>query len=335
MQASSTGSGDAFVLTGGSNVLTSGAGSISVDSTNLGSGNGTRIFSTSNTIATTGSGNLTLRGSAVSGSGVLVCSTATSSTQTLSVGSGTLTVQGTADSGKGVFLAASTTGVVTLSAGAGGTLAIDGFSAGDSGTVVNSTGTGSVINLTTQDGSLSLSGTAGAASSAPGLSIRSGASGAGNGVNILSGSGDIRMQGIALGVGPGLSFNATNARGFNNVMTGGSGNLTVTARSAGGSALSFDNGTNTLQVVDGTLRLDLEAPAGNYISQSNGTSSITATGNGAVLINRGGLIHNGLLEATSEPTRQYHQGQMVGGTWSQVLKPTATDEVSIDVVQPL
>ncbi|NWE23328.1 filamentous hemagglutinin, partial [Pseudomonas sp. P7548] len=163
----------------------------------------------------------------------------------------------------------------------------------------------------------------------------------GNGVNILSGSGDIRLQGTALGSGPGLQFTATNARGFNNVMTGGSGDLTVTARSASGAALSFDNGTNTLQVVDGTLRLDLDTPSGNYLNQGNGTSSILATGSGAVLISRGGLIHNSLLDTTSEPTRQYHQSQMVGDTWRQPLTGdyhltplgSAADQVNIDVAQ--
>jgi len=101
--------------------------------------------------------------------------------------------------------------------------------------------------------------------------------------------------------------------------------------------LSFDNGTNTLQVVDGTLRLDLDTPSGNYLNQGNGTASITATGNGAVLTSRGGLIHNNLLETRTEPTRQYHQSQMVGGAWSQPLTARSrdADEVQIDVERPL
>ncbi|KAB0561895.1 filamentous hemagglutinin, partial [Helicobacter pullorum NCTC 12824] len=125
LQASTSGTGDAFVLTGGSSLLTSGAGSINVDSTNLGSGNGTRIFSTSNIIAATGSGNVSVRGNAASGAAVLVCSTAAGSTQTLSVGSGKLTVQGSGG-GRGVFLAASGNGAINLNAAQGGDIVIDG-----------------------------------------------------------------------------------------------------------------------------------------------------------------------------------------------------------------
>ncbi|NWC55429.1 filamentous hemagglutinin, partial [Pseudomonas tolaasii] len=137
-------------------------------------------------------------------------------------------------------------------------------------------------------------------SSAPGISIRSGASGAGNGVKIVSGSGDINLKGTALGSGAGVAIGATNARGFNTLQSGG--NLNLTGRSTSGAALSFDSGTNTLQVADGILRLDLDTPSGNYLSQNNDSTAITATGNGAVLIDRGGVIHNGLLPITSEPT---------------------------------
>ncbi|NWE41173.1 filamentous hemagglutinin N-terminal domain-containing protein [Pseudomonas yamanorum] len=340
LQASSTGTGDAFVLTGGSKLLTAGAGSITVDSTNLGSGNGTRIFSTSNTIAASGSGNVTLRGSAVSGSGVLVCSTAATSAQTLSVGDGTLTIEGNSGSGRGVFIASSGTGTVTLNAARGGDIFIDGSSDGDAGTTLNSTGTGSVINVSTASGDITLNGRAGPASSAAGLSIRSGASGPGNGVNILSGSGDISLQGTAQGSGAGIAFSATNAKGYNNVMTGAGGNITLNG-SGGGAALSFDHGNNLLQVADGLLRLDLDTPSANYITHTDDVTTLTASGNGAVLISRGGLIHNGLLETASEPTRQYQQAQAVGGAWSQPLAPdyhltamgSAADEVNIDVVQ--
>ncbi|MGY2684832.1 beta strand repeat-containing protein [Pseudomonas tolaasii] len=644
LQASTSGTGDAFVLTGGSSLLTSGAGSINVDSTNLGSGNGTRIFSTSNTIAATGSGNVSVRGNAASGAAVLVCSTAAGSTQTLSVGSGKLTVQGSGG-GRGVFLAASGNGAVNLNAAQGGDIVIDGSSTGSYGTIFNSTGATSAVNLTTDgnitvsgatsggttpalaliasgngtaaapgaqinltstrgnlrlnanhntvstatgsfkaisldaggafsaislstqsgnltldgtstsgrgvdiapsgagaainlattsgdinlngnsttsfggygiffnstgnsrgvsvstetgditlrgdsvgtsdaialggstgngtasnritskggdislngnfhspnageldhgiailsvnnliqttgngnvtltgsardlgsgievygngkaqlsvengaltlngssgagdgiglltgqnslratgsgsvtlngtsdtasginifpsgsssavtistlSGELSLTGTAGPASSAPGISIRSGASGAGNGVKIVSGSGDINLKGTALGSGAGVAIGATNARGFNTLQSGG--NLNLTGRSTSGAALSFDSGTNTLQVADGILRLDLDAPSGNYLSQNNDSTAITATGNGAVLIDRGGVIHNGLLPITSEPTRQYHQSQMVSDTWRKPLTGdyhltplgSVADAVSIDVAQ--
>jgi hypothetical protein len=158
-------------------------------------------------------------------------------------------------------------------------------------------------------------------------------------VKILTASGDINLQGTALGSGAGVAIGATNARGFNTLSSGG--NLSLTARSTSGPALSFDNGTNTLQVSDGILRLDLDTPSGNYLSQNNGTPSISATGQGAVLIDRGGVIHNGLLDTTSEPTRQYHQSQMVGDAWRRPLTGdyhltplgSAADAVSIEVAQ--
>ncbi|KAF1011455.1 MAG: Heme/hemopexin-binding protein [Pseudomonas fluorescens] len=339
LQASTAGNGDALVITGGSKLLTADAGSITLDSTNLGNGNGTRIFSTSNTIAATGSGNVTLRGSAVSGSGVLVCSTAASSAQTLSVGNGRLTIEGRSDSGRGVFLAASTTGAVVLNATGDGEIAVDGRSASNSGTVVNSTGTGSVINLSTGRGDISLSGTAGVASTQAGLAIRSGASGAGNGVNIVAGSGDIRVNGSADGAAAGVAFSATNAKGFNTLVSGR--DLTLSARSAGGDALSFDHGNNLLQVSDGTLRLNLDTPTGNYITHTDDVTTFTSTGGGAVLIDRGGLIHNGVLETTTEATRGYQQRQAVRDTWRMPLAPdyhltapgSPADRVNIEVAQ--
>jgi filamentous hemagglutinin family protein len=646
LQASTTGTGDGFVLTGGSSLLTAGAGSITVDSTNLGSGNGTRVFSTSNTIAASGTGNVTLRGSAVSGAGVLLCSTAATSAQTLSVGSGTLTVQGNSG-GRGVYLAAAGTGSVNLNADQGGDIVLDGTSTGSYGTVLNSTGasssinlntdgdislsgatsggstpalalissgdgtatapgaqinvasgngnvrlsanntvvstttgsfkalsldaggaysainlstrsgdltldgtstsgrgidiapsgagaainlssttgdinlngnstlsfggygiffnstgnsqgvnvstdtgditlrgdsvgtsdaialggstgdgtssnritsnggnitlngnfhspnageldhgiailsvnniiqttgngnltlngnardlgsgveiysngkaqlsvengaltingssgagdgiglltgqniiqatgsgsvtlngqseggsginiypsgTGSALTLSTVSGDLSLNGLAGPNSSGSGISIRSGASGPGNGVKIVSSSGDIRLQGTAQGSGDGLAFSASNASGYNSIVTGADGNLTLTGRSTNGAALSFDDGNNTLQVNNGTLLLDLDTPTGNYLTHTDDTTTLTAGGGGAVVISRGGLINNGLLETSTEPTRQYMQRQMVGGAWSQPLSPdyhltamgSPADQVNIDVAQ--
>lgn len=536
LQASTTGSGDGFVLTAGSSLLTSGVGSITVDSTNLGSGNGTRIFSTGNTIAATGSGNVTLRGSAVSGSAVLVCSTAASSTQNLSVGSGTLTVQGNASgSGRGVYLAASGNGVVNVNANGGGSIALTGNSASGRGVEIAPSGAGAAVNLTTTRGDIAingasttaaggygiffnssgnakginvgsgsgditlrgdalgtadaialggsagngtssnrittrggnislngnyhgaaanasenglsilsvnnviqtsgdgavtltgnalgqgsgievysngkaqigvengaltlngngaggdgiglltgqnvlgasgrgsvtlngqsagatginifpsgsssaltistlsgdivLNGTSGPASPEAGITLSSGASGATNGVKIVSASGDISLRGNAQGAGPGISIGATSARGFTSVTTGG--DLTLTGRSVGGPALSFDNGTNTLQVSDGILRLDLDTPTGEYLTHDSDATTLGATGTGAVLINRGGVINSGLLDSSSEPTRQYHQSQMVRGAWRQPLsrdyhltpQGSPADQVNIDVAQ--
>src|SRR5690606_15757309 len=128
LQASSSGSGDAFIVHGGSNLQTEGAGSIDIHADNLGSGNGTRLFSTTNTIAATGSGNVTLSGNAASGFGVLICSTASGSTQNLNVGSGTLTVKGSSQSGRGLYLAASGSGAVNLGASHAGSIVLGGDS---------------------------------------------------------------------------------------------------------------------------------------------------------------------------------------------------------------
>ena len=651
LQASTTGTGDAFVLTGGSSLLTTGIGSITVDGTSLGSGNATRVFSGNNSVAATGSGNVTLRGNAASGFGVLVCSTAASSTQSLSVGTGTLTVQGNgngfAGTGRGVYLAASGDGAINLSSAQGGDIVLDGNSTVSYGTILNSTGATSSINLatdgnitltgTTMDGTtpalaliasgdgtastpgasinvdssrgdvllkanhntvstssgsfkalsldaggdysairisthsgdltldgtsvsgrgvdiapsganasidlsttsgdinisgnsttpfggygiffnstgnsqgvnvssgsgnitlrgdsvgtsdaialggstgngvssnritsqggdislignfhspnsgeldhgiailavnnilqargdgnltlignasdfgsgvevygngkaqlsvesgalsihgssgagdgiglltgqnliqatgsgsvslvgqsqggvginiypsgssssltlstvsgdLSLTGTSAATSTGAGLSIRSGASGPANGVKILSSTGDIRLSGTAQGSGDGIAFSASSANGYNSVVTGGDGNLSLIGRSAGGAALSFDDGNNSLQVADGLLMVDVDTPTGRYITHTDDSTSLSANGSGAVVISRGGLINSSLLDAATAPTTQYLQMQMARSVWSQPLTPdyhltamgSVADQVSIEVAQ--
>ncbi|MHC8286057.1 beta strand repeat-containing protein [Pseudomonas sp. XS1P51] len=647
LQASTSGTGDAFVLTAGSSLLTTGIGSITVDSTNLGSGNATRIFSTNNSIAATGSGDVTLRGNASSGYGVLVCATGASSTQSLSVGTGTLTVQGNSATGRGVYLAASGDGAVNLSSAQGGDIVLDGHSNASYGTILNSTGATSSINLTTDgnitlsgtteggttpalaliasgsgtattpgaginiasssgdvllkanhntvstssgsfkalsldaggdystirvstqtgnltldgtsvsgrgvdiapsganasidlstgsgdiniigksttsfggygiffnstgnskgvnvssgsgditlrgdsvgtsdaialggstgkgvssnritsqggditlignfhspnsaeldhgiailavnnilqttgdgnltlignatdagsgvevygngkaqlsvengalsitgrsgagdgiglltgqnviqatgtgsvaltgqsrggvglniypsgssssltlstvSGDLSLTGTSAATSSGAGLSIRSGASGPANGVKILSGSGDIRLSGTAQGSGDGIAFSASSANGYNSVATGADGNLSLIGRSASGAALSFDDGNNNLQVADGLLLVDVDTPTGNYITHTDDTTNLSASGSGAVVISRGGLVNSSLFDVATAPTTQYMQMQMAQGVWSQPLNPdyhltamgSVADQVNIDVAQ--
>jgi len=198
-QGSASGSGDAFILTGGSDILTTGIGSINIDSTNLGSGNGTRIFSTNNTIAATGSGNVTISGNATSGFGVLVCSTAAASSQNIRVGSGTLTVNGNsngfAGSGRGVYLAASGTGSVTLSASNGGDIVLGGNSTGTYGTVLNSTGSSSSISLLS-DGNITVAGNT-SGGSTPGLGLISSGDGSasapGSQITVSSTAGDVRL----------------------------------------------------------------------------------------------------------------------------------------------
>lgn len=199
-EALASGKGDAVVLTAGSNVLTNGSGSITITGTNMGNGNGTRIFSTNNTVAATGSGNVTVSGNAKSGYGVLVCSTGAASSQTITTGSGNLTVKANSDgfagSGRGVYLAASNDGAVTLNATAGGDITVAGASTGSYGTSFNSTGAGSQINVVTS-GDITISGnTSGGATPALGL-ISAGdgsASAPGSRINIASTTGNVTLN---------------------------------------------------------------------------------------------------------------------------------------------
>lgn len=640
LQGSTSGTGDAFILTGGSSILTNGAGSIDISADNLGSGNGTRVYSTTNTIAATGSGDVTLRGNAASGFGVLICSTASGSTQNIEVGSGTLTLQGTSDSGRGLYLAASNSGALNLTAGAGGAIVLGGDSGGSYGTILNvtgstasinlnsggditvegntsggstpalglaasgsgsagtpgaqininssggdvtlkadnsvvntgggsfrgmyldasgdysairvstqggnirldgnsisgravdlapsgegavvdlsttsgdilvsgnstasyggygillnstgnsqgvsiatqtgditlrgdslgtsdaialggsgtastnhissqggnilldghfhspnaseldhgiallgvtntietigngnvtligrstgsgdgvdiygsgktllsvengalsitgqavganglsmltgqtevrATGSGSVtltghseqgngihfypssssssISLSTNTGNLSLTGSSNGGEDASGVFFRSGP----NGISLSSSSGDISVTGTGGGAASGITFNGSS-NGANSLVAGGSGNLTLTASSDAASALNFDSGNNNLQVRDGTLLIEADSPTGNYISHGSDTTSISASGSGAVVYRLGGLVNSSVLGASTEPTRGHLQRELAGGAWSRVLRPDyrltlldeRVDEVSLEVAQ--
>jgi len=269
--ASASGTGDAFVLTGGSNVLTNGAGSITVDSTNLGSGNGTRVFSTNNTLAASGTGNLTISGNASSGFGVLICSTASTSTQTLIVGSGNLTVQansnGFAGAGRGVYLAASGNGAVVLSATAGGAITLGGSSTGSYGTVLNSTGSGSSISIFS-DGNITVAGnTSGGTTPALGLlSSGSGASAAtASKINISSTAGALKLL------------------ANNSVVNPTTGSFKAVSLDASGAFASINLGTQS-----GALTLDGTSFSGRGVdiapSGANAAINIT-TGSGAIAVN--------------------------------------------------
>ncbi|CAN7412323.1 beta strand repeat-containing protein [Polaromonas sp. LjRoot131] len=269
--ASTSATGDAFVLTGGSNVLTSGAGSITVDSTNLGSGNGTRIFSTNNTVAASGSGNLTISGNASSGFGVLICSTASGSTQKLSVGSGNLTIQananGFAGAGRGVYLAASGNGAVVLNATAGGAITLGGSSTGSYGTVLNSTGSGSSISIFS-DGNITVAGnTSGGTTPALGLlSSGSGTSAAtASQVNINSTAGALKLL------------------ANNSVVNPTTGSFKAVSLDASGAYASINLGTQS-----GALTVDGTSYSGRGVdiapSGANAAINIT-TGSGAIAVN--------------------------------------------------
>ncbi|MFC3942722.1 beta strand repeat-containing protein [Pseudomonas gingeri] len=277
-QASTSGTGDAFVLTGGSQIVTSGAGSIRIDSSNLGSGNGTRIFSTSNTIAATGSGNITLNGSATSGQGVLICSTAAGSTQNVRVGSGTLTVNGSSTSGRGVNLSASGNGVVNLQATAGGKLLVSGDSGGSYGTILNATGIGSSINLLS-DGDISLSGNT-SGGTTPALALVSSGSGSaatpGSRINIGSSAGNVTLSANSTvinntsGSFRAIFFDASGAYGAINVSTQ-SGRLTLDGTSASGRGVDLaPSGSNA--------SVNLSTTTGDLLLSGNSTNSFGGYG---------------------------------------------------------
>jgi len=273
---------DAFIVTGGSRIVTNGSGSIVVDGTTLGSGNGTRIFSTNNTIAATGSGNLTVSGNASSGFGVLVCSTAATSSQTLTVGSGNLTVKansgGFSGSGRGVYLAASGTGSVTLNATAGGAINVNGSSTGSYGTVLNSTGASSVISIATT-GDINLTGnTSGGTTPALAL-ISSGAgtsSAAGSQVNVTSTAGNVTLTGNntvinnSSGSFKALSIDVGGQYAAVNVKTT-TGNISLNGTSASGRGV--DIAPSALNAV-----VNIGATSGNIAINGNSTNSFGGYG---------------------------------------------------------
>jgi len=273
---------DAFVVTGGSRIVTNGSGSIVVDGTTLGSGNGTRIFSTNNTIAATGSGNLTVSGNATSGFGVLVCSTAATSSQTLTVGSGNLTVKansgGFAGASRGVYLAASGTGSVTLNATAGGAINVNGSSTGSYGTVLNSTGASSVISLSTT-GDINLTGnTAGGTTPALAL-IASGngtSSAAGSQVNVTSTAGNVTLTGNntvinnSSGSFKALSIDVGGQYAAVNIKTT-TGNVSLNGTSASGRGV--DIAPSALNAV-----VNIGATSGNIAINGNSTNSFGGYG---------------------------------------------------------
>lgn len=281
-QASTTGTGDAFILTGGSRVLTNGSGSISVDSSNLGNGNGTRIFSTNNTIAATGSGNVTISGNASSGYGVLVCSTAAASSQTITVGSGNLTVQansnGFAGSGRGVYLAASGTGSVVLNSTAGGTININGNSTGSYGTVLNSTGASSLIRIASA-GNINLTGNS-SGGTTPALALISSGNGsssaAGSQVNVTSSAGNITLTAnntvvnTSSGSFKALSLDVGGQYAAVNITTT-SGNISLNGTSASGRGV--DIAPSALNAV-----VNIGATSGNIAINGNSTNSFGGYG---------------------------------------------------------
>ncbi|WP_447588590.1 beta strand repeat-containing protein [Aquipseudomonas campi] len=281
LQNSTTGTGDAFVLTGGSTITTSGAGNIAIDAQNNGGGNGVRIFSTSNTIEATGSGNLTLSGRSATGTAVLVCSTSATAVQALKTGSGNLTVRGDSSGGRGVQIAASGTGAVNLQAG--GNILVEGNTAGGSNPALsvdtsgadaaqvniastngnvtlrannsvqntgsgafralflNAAGANSAIRVSTQNGTLNLDGT-----SSSGRGVDLGASGNGAAIDLSATTGDIVVSGNSTEAhgGYGIFLNSTgSSRGVSITTT--TGDITLRGDSVGTSDAIALGGSGT------------------------------------------------------------------------------------------
>ncbi|WDZ94258.1 filamentous hemagglutinin N-terminal domain-containing protein [Herbaspirillum sp. WKF16] len=308
IQGNAGGTGDAFILTGGSKLLTSGAGSIKIDSTNLGSGNATRIFSTNNTIAATGSGDVNISGNATSGFGVLICSTAATSSQNITVGSGNLTIQananGFAGSGRGVFIAANTSsgsgGNVKLAATAGGNITISGASSAGRAVELLTLGAGSGIALSSTTGNISITGSSGGSYGA----LLNGSAAAST-ISVLTG-GNIAITGnSAGGTTPSMAFIASgagtsaSAPGANITVRSSAGNVNLAANNtqvnnSSGSfkALSLDAGgayaTINVGATTGQLRLDGTSASGRGvdISPSGANAAINlSTTSGDIVIN--------------------------------------------------
>jgi filamentous hemagglutinin family protein len=347
LRGDSVGTSDAIALGGStgtgisSNRITSGGGDITLIG-NFHSpisgelDHGIAMLSVNNILQTSGDGNLTLIGNASdAGSGVEVYGNGKAQ---LSVENGALSITGSSGTGDGIGLL---TGQNVIQATGSGSVSLTGQSRSGTGINIYPSGNSSSLTLSTVSGDLSLTGSTSAMSSGDGLSIRSGASGPANGVQIRSASGDIRLIGTAQGSGDGIAFSASNANGYNSLVTGGDGNLSLIGRSVGGAALSFDDGNNTLQVADGVLLVDVDTPTGNFITHTDDSTQLSATGNGAVVIARGGLINSSLLDAATAPTTQYLQMQMARSAWSQPLAPdyhltamgSVADQVNIDVAQ--
>ncbi|MBG0844095.1 filamentous hemagglutinin N-terminal domain-containing protein [Pseudomonas chengduensis] len=272
VQASSSGTGDAFILHGGSNLLTEGAGAIDISADNLGSGNGTRLFSTSNTIAASGSGNVTLSGNAASGFGVLICSTASSSTQNLGVGSGTLTVKANSQSGRALYLAAAGDGAINLTASDSGRIVLAGDSGGSYGTVLNVTGAGASINLLS-DGDITVEGNS-SGGTTPSLGLIT--SGSGSSIDITSTAGNVRLaaDNSVINTGSG-SFRALflDASGSNSAIRvgTGSGNLTLEGNSLSGRGVD-------LAPSGSGAAIELSTTTGDIQINGNSTSSFGGYG---------------------------------------------------------
>ncbi len=279
VQASTSGTGDAFILHGGSSLLTEGAGSIDISADNLGSGNGTRIFSTSNTIAASGSGNVTLTGNAASGFGVLICSTASGSTQNIGVGSGTLTVRGSSESSRALYLAASGNGAVNLTASDAGRIVLAGDSGGSYGTVLNVTGAGASINLLS-DGDITVEGNS-SGGTTPALGLIT--SGSGSSIDIASTTGNVRLaaDNSVINTGSG-SFRALylDASGDNSAIRVGSqsGDLTLEGNSISGRGVDLaPSGTGAI--------VELSTLSGDISISGNSTGSFGGYG---ILLNSTG-----------------------------------------------
>lgn len=291
LQASTSGTGDAFILHGGSSLLTEGTGAIDISADNLGSGNGTRIFSTGNTIAASGSGNVTLSGNAASGFGVLICSTASGSTQNIGVGSGTLTVKASSQSGRGLYVAAAGDGAINLTASDAGRIVLNGDSGASYGTILNVTGSGASINLLS-DGDITVEGNS-SGGSTPSLGLVT--SGSGSSIDIASTAGDVRLaaDNSVINSGSG-SFRALymDASGSDSAIRVGtqSGNLSLEGNSISGRGVdlapSGSNAAITLSTSSGDIQVSGNSTASfggygiflNSTGSSQGVAITTQTG---------------------------------------------------------
>lgn len=257
-------------MTGGSRVLTSGAGAISITASNTG-GSALLIGSGTNLVEASGTGDVNINvqsSNAGSGSG-------------LTMGSG------------GTNVIRSTNGNLTLNAQSAGSSSALALGSGTN--TLEAAGSGQVIltgSATGAGNGISLAGGTNQVKTVGGnLSLTGSSTGGGDGITfgstsnaVLSQTGNINLGGTA-SQGAGVSMGT----GINRVETAGAGNLTVNAQSnnpVSSSGLSMGNGgTSSLRTANGTLSVNARsAGSSSALALGSGNNTIEATGSGQLAL---------------------------------------------------
>ncbi len=323
LRGDSVGTSDAIALGGSgiasTNSITSQSGKISLlgnfHSPNSGElDHGIAILSVTNIIQTHGNGNITLDGRAADqGNGIDFYGNGRA---LVSVDDGQLTLRGSSGYADGIGMA---TGINRIQATGSGSVALTGSSTYGNGISLYPSGNASSATLSTVSGDLTLTGTSGAAGKA-GILIRAASAGPANGVSLLSGSGNLRLNGRTDGSNSGIAIVGNSNSAYTLMQTGGSGQLSLDGYSAGGYALSFDGGNNSLLAADGGVLVSTESPVGRFISHTTDVTTFAASGSGAVVFRQGGTISNRLTDPTTASASDAMQRTMNDGFWARPLQ---------------